>query len=173
MERQQNKARLNMTEDMHRLARRSVLGLIAAVFGQVARPAFAAEPVIKVHKDPNCGCCGGWVEHLRDAGFAVEVEDVQDAFDLAAVRRRLGVPPELAACHTAEVSGYVLEGHVPAPAVRRLLTERPSATGLAVPGMPVGSPGMEGAQPKPYTVVLFGPTGRTTFMRFVGMQATG
>jgi hypothetical protein len=173
MERQQ-KARLKMTEDTHRLARRSVLGLIAAAaLGQVARPSLAAEPVIKVHKDPNCGCCGGWVEHLRDAGFAVEVEDAQDASHLVAVRIRLGVPPELAACHTAEVSGYVLEGHVPAPAVRRLLAERPSATGLAVPGMPVGSPGMEGGQPQPYTVVLFGPTGRTTFMRFVGKQAIG
>jgi hypothetical protein len=156
-------------KDGHRFVRRSFLGLIAvATLGGLARPAFSAEPVIKVHKDPNCGCCSSWVQHLRDAGFMVEVDD---AADLPSVRRRLGVPPDLAACHTAEVSGYILEGHVPAMAVNRLLTERPKALGLAVPGMPVGSPGMEGGHPEPYTVVLFGPAGRTTFMRFVGKEA--
>jgi hypothetical protein len=160
-----------MTHDVRQVARRSVLGLMAAAaLGQVARPAFAAEAAIKVHKDPNCGCCSGWAQHLRNAGFTVEVEN---ATDLASVRKRLGVPPELAACHTAEVSGYVLEGHVPAPAVRRLLAERPKARGLAVPGMPVGSPGMEGGDPEPYTVVLFGPGGQTPFMRFVGEKAVG
>jgi hypothetical protein len=107
---------------------------------------------------------------LRNAGFTVEVDD---AADLPSVRRRLGVPPDLAACHTAEVSGYILEGHVPASAVQRLLAERPKALGLAVPGMPIGSPGMEGGHPQPYTVVLFGPAGRTTFMRFVGKEAIG
>ncbi|TCU63727.1 hypothetical protein EDE08_118120 [Bradyrhizobium sp. R2.2-H] len=152
-------------------ARRSFLALIAAAtLGAAARPAVAAESVIKVHKDPNCGCCSGWVQHLRDAGFTVQVDD---ASDLPGVRKRLGVPADLAACHTAEVDGYVLEGHVPAPAVRRLLTERPKALGLAVPGMPVGSPGMEGGHPQPYAVVQFGPAGRTTFMRFVGKEAVG
>lgn len=160
-----------MTKDVHRFARRSVLALLAAAaLGQMARPSFAAEAKIKVHKDPNCGCCSGWVQHLRDAGFTVAVDD---ASDLAGERRRLGVPPELAACHTAEVSGYVLEGHVPAPAVHRLLAERPKALGLAVPGMPVGSPGMEGGNPEPYTVVLFGPGGQTPFMRFLGQKAVG
>ncbi|UPK31355.1 DUF411 domain-containing protein [Bradyrhizobium sp. 195] len=151
-------------------ARRSFLALIVAgTVGAVVRPAVAAEPMIKV-QDPNCGCCSGWVQHLRDAGFTVQVDD---ASDLAGVRRRLGVPTDLAACHTAEVGGYVLEGHVPAPAVRRLLTERPKALGLAVSGMPVGSPGMEGGHPEPYTVVLFGPAGRATFMRFLGKEAIG
>jgi hypothetical protein len=165
---------LKMTENRHRFARRSILGLIAAAaLVRVAHSASAADSVIKVHKNPNCGCCGGWVQHLRDAGFAVAVEDVQDASDLVAVRKRLRVPPELAACHTAEVDGFVLEGHVPAQAVQRLLMERPKALGLAVPGMPIGSPGMEGGQPQPYTVVLFGPAGQTTFMRFVGKQAIG
>ncbi|MDA9401644.1 MULTISPECIES: DUF411 domain-containing protein [Bradyrhizobium] len=158
-------------KDAHRFARRSLLGLIAAAtLGVVTRPALAAEPVIKVHKDPNCGCCSGWVQHLRDAGFTVEAED---ASDLPSVRRRLGVPLDLAACHTAEVGGYIIEGHVPASAVQRLLAERPKATGLAVPGMPIGSPGMEGGDPQPYTIVLFGPAGRTPFMRFVGKEAIG
>lgn len=160
-----------MTKDVGGFARRSVLGLMATVaLGRLARPAFAAEPVIKVHKDPNCGCCAGWVQHLRDAGFTV---DVDDAADLPSVRKRLGVPADLAACHTAEVSGYTLEGHVPASAVQRLLADRPKARGLAVPGMPIGSPGMEGGHPQPYAVVLFGPAGRTTFMRFVGKEAIG
>ncbi|MCK1490070.1 DUF411 domain-containing protein [Bradyrhizobium sp. 180] len=152
-------------------ARRSFLALIAAAtVGAAVRPAGAGEPMIKVHKDPNCGCCSGWVQHLRDAGFTVQVDD---ASDLPAVRKRLGVPADLAACHTAEVGGYILEGHVPASAVRRLLTERPKALGLAVPGMPVGSPGMEGGHPQPYEVVQFGPAGRTTFMRFVGKETIG
>jgi len=161
----------NGETNSHHLARRSILRLIAAAtFGGVVRPAFAAEPVIKVHKDPNCSCCSGWVQHLRGAGFTVETEQ---ASDLPAIRRRLGVPPELAACHTAEMSGYILEGHVPASAVRRLLSERPKALGLAVPGMPIGSPGMEGDRPQAYAVVLFGPAGQTTFMRFIGNQAIG
>jgi hypothetical protein len=160
-----------MTKDVRGFARRSILGLMATVaLGRMNRSAFAAEPVIKVHKDPNCGCCSGWIQHLRDAGFTVEVDD---AADLPSVRRRLGVPADLAACQTAEVSGYILEGHVPASAVQRLLTERPKARGLAVPGMPIGSPGMEGGHPQPYTVVLFGSAGRTTFMRFVGKEAIG
>ncbi|MBI5263019.1 MAG: DUF411 domain-containing protein [Bradyrhizobium sp.] len=160
-----------MTGDAHRLHRRSVLGLVVALaLGQASRPILAAEPVIKVHKDPNCGCCTGWVQHLRDAGFAVEVEETSD---LEQVRSRLGVPPELAACHTAEMHGYLIEGHVPALAVRRLLAERPNARGIAVPGMPVGSPGMEGEPAQPYTVILFGADGQRPFMRFVREQAIG
>jgi hypothetical protein len=128
---------------------------------------FALTPAILVHKDPNCDCCTGWVRHLKDAGFAVTVEEITD---LQPVRERLGVPADLAACHTAEVDGYVLEGHVPAAAVRRLLEKRPTAIGLAVPGMPAGSPGMEGGVPHLYDVVLFGATGRQPFMRFVGTE---
>jgi hypothetical protein len=130
--------------------------------------AFAQTPTILVHKDPNCGCCAGWVRHLKDAGFAVTVEETAD---LEAVRKRLGVPADLAACHTAEIDGYVIEGHVPALAVRRLLQERPKAIGLAVPGMPAGSPGMEGGLAQAYDVVLFEVDGSRRFMRFVGTKA--
>lgn len=122
-----------MTQPSDRLTRRTVLGIFAATL--IAPPSFAlAETAaILVHKDPNCGCCTGWVQHLKDAGFAVTVEETAN---LQAVRKRLGVPSDLAACHTAEIGGYVIEGHVPALAVRQLLDKRPAAVGLAVPGMP-------------------------------------
>ena len=110
------------------------------------------------------------MRHLKDAGFAVTVEETTD---LQPVRKRLGVPADLAACVTAEVDGYVLEGHVPAAAVRRLLEKRPTAIGLAVPGMPSGTPGMEGGTPQRYDVVLFGKTGRQPFMHFVGSEIVG
>jgi hypothetical protein len=125
----------------------------------------ATEPLVTVHRDPNCGCCSSWVQHLQKAGFPTKVLDTAD---LEAVKTRLGVPDDLAACHTAEASGYIIEGHVPAVALKRLLAEKPDATGLAVPGMPIGSPGMEGAAPEPYDVVLFGPNARRTYMRFLG-----
>jgi hypothetical protein len=124
----------------------------------------ATELLITVHKDANCGCCSGWVQHLQKAGFPTKVVDTTD---LDAVKTRLGVPDDLAACHTAEASGYIIEGHVPAVALKRFLAEKPDATGLAVPGMPIGSPGMEGSAPEPYDVVLFGPNGRRTYMRFL------
>jgi hypothetical protein len=161
-----------MKHEAYPVTRRSAVRLIAAVV--LAAPsavASAGEVTITVlHKDPNCGCCSGWVQHLRDAGFAVRVEETSD---LESVRARLGVPADLAACHTAEVVGYVVEGHVPATAVRRLLAERPNAKGIAVPGMPVGSPGMEGDRPTPYTAVLFGADGQRPFMRFVGDRVVG
>ena len=123
----------------------------------MAERAFAQAtlPKMIVTKDPNCGCCGGWVEHMKAAGFPVEVIT---SSDVDQVKLRLGVPDDLASCHTAEVSGYVVEGHVPADAVKRLLAEKPQARGLAVPGMPMGSPGMEvaGKAPESYEVVLFG-----------------
>lgn len=95
---------------------------------------------VRVYRSPTCGCCGGWVDHLRAAGFEVSVEMMDDVTPVA---RRLGVPDELRSCHTGEVAGYFLEGHVPAADVERLLAERPEAAGIAVPGMPIGSPGME------------------------------
>ena len=149
------------------LTRRGVLRLAAAALVVPASSAFGQSPGILVHKDPNCGCCTCWVQHLKAAGFAVRVEE---AADLEAVRKRLGVPEDLAACHTAEFAGYIIEGHVPALALRKLLAERPRAAGLAVPGMPAGSPGMEGGVPQKYEVVLFGATGRRPFMRFVGSE---
>ncbi len=154
----------------HGLTRRSALWLVAAALFVPRSSAFAQTSNILVHKDPNCGCCTGWVRHLKDAGFAVTVEETAD---LQPVRKRLGVPADLAACHTAEVDGYVLEGHVPAAAVRRLLEKRPTAIGLAVPGMPSGSPGMEGGVSQRYEVVLFGANGRHPFMHFVGTENIG
>ncbi len=151
------------------LTRRSAFGLVAAALIAPRSSAFAQTADILVHKDPNCGCCAGWVRHLKDAGFAVTVKETAD---LQVVRRRLGVPTDLAACHTAEIAGYVIEGHVPAAAVRQLLDRRPAAVGLAVPGMPAGSPGMEGGTPQKYDVVLFGTSGRQPFMQFIGAKAT-
>jgi hypothetical protein len=151
------------------LSRRATLLVLASTTLMLRNNAHASASVVVVSKDPNCGCCLGWVEHLRASGFTVEARDMSD---LAPVKERLGVPPDLAACHTAEVGGYVIEGHVPAGAIQRLLRERPSAKGLAVPGMPVGSPGMEvpGSPPEEYAVILFGPR-RRTFARYKGSAA--
>src|SRR6266700_7494020 len=154
-----------MSDKLHSVTRRSALTLVAAFLVLQRSPAEAESAAILVHKDPNCSCCAGWVRHLKDAGFAVRVEETTN---LQPIRKRLGVPADLAACHTAEVNGYVLEGHVPAVAVRRLLEQRPTAIGLAVPGMPTGSPGMEGGTPQRYEVILFGANGRQPFMRFLG-----
>jgi hypothetical protein len=111
---------------------------------------------ITVYKSPSCGCCSKWIEHLEANGFTVKAEDVAD---ISAVKSEFGVPSELGSCHTAMVDGYLVEGHVPAQSIKRLLTERPQVAGLAVPGMPVGSPGMEGANPQRYNVVAFDAAG--------------
>lgn len=147
-----------------RLSRRIVCGCILGL-ALAPLPLRAAAGVL-VHKDPSCGCCGAWAKHLGQAGFSVKVEEARD---LNAIRNRLGVPLDLAACHTAEVGGYVVEGHVPAVAINRMLAERPEAAGIAVPGMPQGSPGMSG-KPQKYSVILFGPRGRRTYMQFVGSE---
>src|SRR6266699_4657132 len=147
------------------LTRRSALFAAVASLLQTGTVFAVEKPVITVHKDPTCGCCSGWVQHLQKAGFDTKVLDTRD---LDAVKRRLGVPDDLAACHTAEVAGYIIEGHVPQAALKRFLAEKPDAAGLAVPGMPIGSPGMEGGTPQPYEVILFGPRGRRTYMRFIG-----
>lgn len=112
-----------------------------------------------VYKTPSCGCCKGWVKAMETSGFKVEVHDLDD---LAATKHAAGVPDELQACHTARIGGYVVEGHVPAADIRRLLAERPDVAGIAVPGMPMGSPGMEGAYKDRYDVVTFGGNGRQT-----------
>jgi hypothetical protein len=148
------------------LCRRQVLALVGVSPLAAVLPASAeALPEVLVHKDPSCSCCSGWAEHLRQAGFPLRIVESRD---LDAVKKRLGVPADLASCHTAEVRGYVVEGHVPASAIRRLLAERPSAVGLAVPGMPAGSPGMEGGTPEAYEIVLFGERGRRVFARYLG-----
>jgi len=117
-------------------------------------------PTLTVARSPACGCCGAWIEHMRAAGFEVEVHELApDA--LADLKRRVGLRPEHASCHTATVQGYVVEGHVPAADVERLLAERPQGLGLAVPGMPVGSPGMEmGDRREPFDTLLIGVDGR-------------
>lgn len=129
-------------------------------------------PGVTVHKDPSCGCCGAWVDHLRNAGFPVTVIETAD---MRPVKERLGVPARLASCHTAEVDGYVIEGHVPAQAVQRLLAERPAGRGLSVPGMPIGSPGMEvpGVADDEYDVVLFDADAATRFSRWRGADRIG
>ncbi|MEM7415262.1 MAG: DUF411 domain-containing protein [Gemmatimonadota bacterium] len=109
-------------------------------------------PTVLVYKTPTCGCCNGWIEHMRQAGFTVDARDVRD---LMTVKMDGGVPPQMSSCHTALVDGYVVEGHVPAEHVARLLAERPEVAGIAVPGMPIGSPGMEGRNPEPYQVLSF------------------
>lgn len=131
--------------------------------------ATGALPRMIVTRDPNCGCCGAWVAHVKAAGFPVEVVE---AADLAPLKAKLGVPENLASCHTAEVGGYVVEGHVPADAIKRLLAQRPPATGLAVAGMPIGSPGMEvpGTSPETYDIMLFAHGGRRVFARYRGLQ---
>jgi len=157
----------NMIDIDFSLTRRSALFAAVASLLQTSTLFAGEKQVITVHKDPTCGCCSGWVQHLQKAGFDTKVLDTRE---IDAVKKRLGVPDDLAACHTAEVAGYIIEGHVPAAALRRLLAEKPKAAGLAVPGMPVGSPGMEGGRPEKYDVILFGPDGQRTYMSFIGEQ---
>lgn len=134
-------------------ARRSLLGFgLAAAALPVSVVRAAQGPALQVWKDPSCGCCEGWVRHMRAAGFEATVHEVAD---LQAVKAVNGVPDKLQSCHTATVGGYVVEGHVPASDVRRLLAERPRAKGLAAPGMPPSSPGMD-IPGTPYEVILFG-----------------
>ena len=114
---------------------------------------------IKVYKDPNCGCCKSWIEHLEKNGFKVEVMDMPD---LSAVKSKYGVTQELQACHTGVVGNYTVEGHVPADLILKMIKEKPAIAGLAVPGMPMGSPGMEGATKEKYDILTFDRAGRTT-----------
>lgn len=120
-----------------------------------------ALPRMLVTKSPTCGCCGAWIEHMRHAGFEVDVHDTEDVHS---VKEQLGVPFGKGSCHTAQVGGYFIEGHVPAQDVKRLLAEQPDAKGLAVPGMPMGSPGMEmpDGRIQPYVVELVAKDGSTS-----------
>jgi hypothetical protein len=139
--------------------RRLLLGLGIAPFVAPARAAGA--PIMTVWKSPTCGCCKDWIAHIEAAGIRTYARDTGNA----AARARLGVPPALGSCHTGEIQGYAIEGHVPAREVLRLLRERPRAAGLAVPGMPVGSPGMDGPvygdRKDPYDVLLVAHGGAT------------
>ena len=157
--------------DVSTASRRRLLSWLAgagvlaiASGGDPVSRAFAAAPAsqspeVLVYKTPTCGCCTHWIAHLRAAGFGVRAVDLDD---LSAIRREWRVPPRLASCHTAKVGGYVVEGHVPATDIRRLLAQRPRVDGLSVPGMPIGSPGMEqGATVAPFDVLAFNAAGET------------
>lgn len=146
------------------MQKRYLLKAIAALAGSSLLPTVLlaqTRPLVEVWKDPNCGCCKDWVIHMQANGFDVKVHDSGNN----AARKRLGVPEELGSCHTALVRGYAIEGHVPAREVQRLLRERPAAIGLSVPGMPIGSPGMDGAsygdRKDPFDVVLISRSGGT------------
>lgn|SRR5512134_1206237 len=135
--------------------------IAALLVGPSAARAQAATRVL-VYKNPSCGCCGEWIKHMRANGFRVDARDVAD---VAPIRRHHGVPDALASCHTALVGNYVIEGHVPAADVMRLLRERPPVKGLSVPGMVVGSPGMEQGAPQPYATIAFDDRGTRVFAR--------
>ena len=126
----------------------------------------SAGTAIHVYKTQACGCCGLWVDHLGAAGFEVTVEDLSNA-DLAAVKQRHGIPVELSSCHTALAGGYVLEGHIPAEVIKSFLEAAPEVKGITVPGMPIGSPGMEGAYPRPYDVIAFDGKGNRTVFQHI------
>ena len=130
---------------------------LASAPAPISQAALANE--INVFRSPTCGCCGLWIEHMRDAGFQVNDQITED---MTAVKEQYGVPDNLKSCHTTVVDGYVVEGHIPAEDVARLLTEKPDIAGIAVPGMPIGSPGMEsGDYVEPYTVFSFMEDGST------------
>lgn len=146
---------------------RAIMVVLAAAIAGI-NPAAAADqgmrnqslPVVEVIKRPNCGCCTKWADHLRAEGFEVTVSESGALWN---VKRRAGIPQDLDACHTAKVAGYVVEGHVPASDIKRLLAERPAVKGIAVPGMPFGSPGMEvDGRSEPYDVLSFDADGETT-----------
>lgn len=146
------------------LAPAGVLAASLAASGP-AQATTAARPRIEVWKTPTCGCCKSWIEHLQAQGFDVTAHDVAGPADM---RRRFGMPDAYGSCHTARVGDYVIEGHVPAADIHRLLAAAPRAVGLAVPGMPVGSPGMEmGARRDPYDVLLVQPDGSAKVWRSV------
>lgn len=140
--------------------RRNLISLASGAMVFTAIPALAANtlPPVEVFKNPSCGCCGAWVDHLKAAGFDVKVTMVDDP---SVARKKYGLPDKFGSCHTAVVAGYVVEGHVPAVDVKKLLAMKPVVIGIAVPGMPVGSPGMEmGSRKDPYQVLLVDQQGR-------------
>ena len=138
--------------------KRTISTAVLAAFLALAAPAAWAEnSKAVVYKSPTCGCCSKWIDHLEKNGFEVEAKDVPD---VTPIKRANGVPPRLTACHTAMVGGYFIEGHVPAEDVKRLLEERPEIAGLTVPGMPMGSPGMEGPRSERYRVLAVGRDGK-------------
>jgi hypothetical protein len=137
------------------------IALFAALLAVQLTSSAQQKPVVSVYKSPACGCCSLWVEHMKANGFELKVQDVDD---INALKQKFGIAPEISSCHTSQVDGYVIEGHVPASAVQRLLKERPKVAGLTVPGMPAGSPGMEvpSGLKQPYSILTFDKSGKTT-----------
>jgi hypothetical protein len=133
----------------------------ALMLSLIAVPALAAE-LATVYRSPSCGCCEAWVAYLKSNGYDATVVSTDD---LGAVKQKMHIPANIQSCHTALIGGYVVEGHVPVEAIAKLLAEKPRITGIAVPGMPGGSPGMSGPK-EPFTAYAFGPAGETVFMRF-------
>ncbi|WP_442754679.1 DUF411 domain-containing protein [Methylocystis sp. JAN1] len=148
-------------------SRRKAALLFAAATSALASAAARGEDGRKmiVHKSPTCGCCGGWAARMRDEGYVVE--EINEP-DMKAVKARLGVPENMASCHTAELDGYLIEGHAPPQAIAQLLRERPKVAGLAALGMPMGSPGMEMGEPEVYTLYLFDASGAREFGKWLG-----
>lgn len=141
------------------MLKRILIGSSIAVLGALPLLAGASGPVIEVYKTATCGCCKQWIKHLEANGFTVKASDVANPGDY---REKFGIPAEYGSCHSARVQGYAVEGHVPAAEIKRLLAEKPKARGLAVPAMPMGSPGMEGPRSDPYDVLLVTDGGKTT-----------
>jgi hypothetical protein len=140
--------------------KRKILVLAIFFISALALAARAENPTISVIKSKTCGCCSMWLEHLKANGFTVKAQDVDDLYER---KEKLKIPTELQSCHTGVVEGYVIEGHVPAEDIVRLLKEKPKALGLAVPGMPMGAPGMEmGGKKNAYNVILFTEDGKTS-----------
>jgi len=144
---------------------RATVALAALVGAPLVGARLAASPVLgqqpramTVYKSPTCGCCSAWVEHVEKAGFTCTVRDLPD---LTEVKASFGIPRALESCHTAQIGGYLVEGHVPADLIQKMLRDKPTARGIAVPGMPIGSPGMEGGTPERYQVLLFDKAGTT------------
>jgi len=136
-----------------------MLALTTAAVHDVRNDNAAKKPTITVYKDPSCGCCKNWIAYLTKHGYQVDAKDVSD---IQGIKQTMGIPSELASCHTAVVNGYLIEGHVSAEDIDRLLAQKPKIAGLAVPGMPMSSPGMDGPRTKPYQVLAFDKKGKTT-----------
>lgn len=136
----------------------AALGSAAAAIIAPAELFADPQPKLTIYKSPSCGCCSKWVDHVKAAGFKTQIHDLEN---VGAIKQKYGVPAELASCHTVLVSGYVLEGHVPADVIRKLLAGKPRIVGIAVPGMPAGSPGMEmGARKDRYDIIAWTRSGK-------------
>lgn len=149
----------DLTMKIHNAAFPYLKFLLIAAFLAMPAISYAEQilPKITVYKSPTCGCCKKWVKHLEENGFDVKAHNSQDMFT---VKQQMGITRNIQSCHTAEIDGYFIEGHVPADDIKRLIKEKPKAAGLSVPGMPMGSPGMEGNRKDAYSVLLVSEDGK-------------